>query len=238
MPEKISITNPPVSICIPAYEMHNQGEAMLSQLLESIYKQTYKNYEIVVSDHSVDDRLEKLCAKSLNVTYIKNRDNKGSSSANINKAVDHASGDFIKPMFQDDLFYNAKSLEEMVELQKVSNCDWLACDCAHYRDSIRYLFNEHPASWINPEHLALGSNSIGSPTCILYKNCPLRFDKELIWLMDCEFYYNLFKMFGPPAIMNKVGIINRVWDKSVSNSIATQQLKQKEFEYVRKKWYL
>lgn len=228
--------SPLVSICIPAYEMQGHGEEMLKQLLNSIDQQTFKNYEIVVSDHSVDDKLLELCKKNPKIVYIKNTEHRGSSSQNINKAVDNSRGLFIKPMFQDDLFFNEKSLEEMVKVQESFNSDWVACGCLHYKNSIKELFYNHPATWINPEKLALGNNSIGSPSCILYKNCHLRFDEELLWLMDCDFYYSLSRKCGSPAIMHSTGIVNRIWESSVTNSLVTEQLKHNEYIWVREKW--
>ena len=46
-----------ISICIPTYEFKGDGVKYLSELLDSLRKQTFKNFDIVVSDHSLDDKI-------------------------------------------------------------------------------------------------------------------------------------------------------------------------------------
>ena len=41
-----------VSICIPCYEMKGNGVAYLNDLMNSITAQTFKDYEIIITDHS------------------------------------------------------------------------------------------------------------------------------------------------------------------------------------------
>ena len=48
-----------VSICVPTY--NNPDD--LKRLMESIEKQTYKDYEVVISDDSTDNNIEKLIAE-------------------------------------------------------------------------------------------------------------------------------------------------------------------------------
>nr|MCR4832765.1 glycosyltransferase [Butyrivibrio sp.] len=45
-----------VSICVPTY---NNPEDV-SRLLQSIARQTYKDYEVCISDDSTDDKIEKI----------------------------------------------------------------------------------------------------------------------------------------------------------------------------------
>ncbi len=50
-----------VSMAIPTYSMSNRGAEFLQYALDSIFMQTYTDYEIVVSDHSKDDKIRILC---------------------------------------------------------------------------------------------------------------------------------------------------------------------------------
>lgn len=89
-----------VSIVIPCY---NQGEYLL-ETLDSVYKQTYSNYEIIiVNDGSTDYKtnciLEELSHPKVKVYTTKNR---GLSSAR-NYAISRAKGQLILPLDSDDL---------------------------------------------------------------------------------------------------------------------------------------
>jgi glycosyltransferase involved in cell wall biosynthesis len=98
---------PMISICIPTYEMGGKGLKFLRQGIESIRLQTFDNYEIIISDNSKVDDIENYCnevKKDLNIFYIRNL-NKIGISSNINFAIEHAKGNIIKILFQDDFFY-------------------------------------------------------------------------------------------------------------------------------------
>lgn len=51
-----------ISIGIPVYECHGMGWLYLSELLNSISKQSYKDVEVVISDQSTDDNIFNLCS--------------------------------------------------------------------------------------------------------------------------------------------------------------------------------
>ena len=50
-----------VSIAIPAYAKDNNGISYLKDALESIKKQTFEDYEVVISDHSPSNILLEIC---------------------------------------------------------------------------------------------------------------------------------------------------------------------------------
>ena len=51
----------PVSVCIPCYEMHGNGAIHLRRSLDMLSLQTWKNFEVVVSDHSKSDLIKDCC---------------------------------------------------------------------------------------------------------------------------------------------------------------------------------
>ena len=64
-----------VSICIPTYEMNGRGAEYLEYSFNILYHQTFKNFEIVISDHSSSDLIKDLCEQwnqVLNIKYFKN----------------------------------------------------------------------------------------------------------------------------------------------------------------------
>ncbi len=51
------------SIAIPTYEASGTGAVFLEELLQSILAQTLQDYEVVIADHSKDDKILNLCEK-------------------------------------------------------------------------------------------------------------------------------------------------------------------------------
>ena len=46
------------SICIPAYEYGDEGDLFLNKLLYSMNLQTFKKFEIIVSDQSQNENIK------------------------------------------------------------------------------------------------------------------------------------------------------------------------------------
>lgn len=223
-----------VSIAMPTYEMHGKGAEFLNFALTGIYHQTYKNIEVVISDHSLNDDVKNVCdtwsKKGLTVKYLKNEEMRGSSSANINNALKASSGKYIKILFQDDFLYCADAIEKTVaSLKKEPNKKWLVSACEHSNDGI-HVYRPFFPRYHNQIHL--GNNTISSPSVLTLVNQDIiYFDFNLIWLMDVEYYKRLYIKFGAPIIVNDVTIVNRTWEKQIS-SIVSDELKLKEKIYV------
>lgn len=226
-------TNPLISVVVPCYEMHGKGGVFLHRLLESVYLQTNKNVEVVVSDHSVTNIIEDKCKdwnNKLSITYVRNELGRGSSSINVNTAIKNSTGDIIVPLFQDDFIFNEKYLEKLIEFS-ASDKNWGASACNHTDENESRFFYEHPATYTGFD--VTGINTIGAPSVIFFKKeCKELFDENLIWLMDCEFYYRLHKKFGLPLIFNEVMVTIRMWESNVTNTLATKEIRKKEAQYV------
>src|SRR5438045_4734395 len=103
---------PLVSVCIPTFN----GERFLDECLNSVCEQTLGDFEaVLVDDCSSDatrDIAEAWAARDRRIRYIANNQNVGLVS-NWNRCVTHASGQWIKYLFQDDLL-DSRCLEAMV----------------------------------------------------------------------------------------------------------------------------
>lgn len=100
-----------ISIILPTYN----GERFLRQQLDSIFSQTYQNFElIVVDDASTDSTVEILESYSgrKNFQYHVNTANLGFIE-NFDAAMKLAKGEFIAPCDQDDIWL-AEKLEVLV----------------------------------------------------------------------------------------------------------------------------
>lgn len=92
------------SIIVPVYNV----EKYLDKCLNSIFSNTYKNYEVIIINDGTKDNSEKIINKYIkkykNIIYIK-QDNKGLSSAR-NEGVNKATGDYLLFIDGDDYIEN------------------------------------------------------------------------------------------------------------------------------------
>jgi GT2 family glycosyltransferase len=228
-----------ISICIPTYEMNGKGAEYLEYSFNILYHQTFKNFEIVISDHSKSDLIKDLCDKwktVFNVNYIRNNYKRGNSSANTNNAIKHSSGEIIKILFQDDFLYDEHSLQNQIDCFNKNNNYWLAAACCHYDGE--KLYNPHYPYY--HDEIQYGRNTISAPSAIMFKNEDiLEFDENLISLMDIDYYKRLYNKFGLPAVCNNICFVNRVHKDSVTLSIVhanNSEIHYKEIEYMKKKF--
>ena len=94
--------HPLVSICIPTYN----GAAFIEEALRSGFAQTYPNLEFLVSDDRSKDAtlaIVERVAKQQGVPVKIFHHEPAGIGANWNNCVEHAQGEFIKFLFQDDI---------------------------------------------------------------------------------------------------------------------------------------
>lgn len=92
---------PLVSILIPTHRVN-----LLKHSLQSALSQTYSNTEIIVSDNSENDEIRQLCAQYPQVRYYRNpRPTKTDFWMNVENPMQHARGEYIKYLFDDDLLF-------------------------------------------------------------------------------------------------------------------------------------
>ena len=103
-----------ISICIPTYEFKGDGVKYLSELFDTLRVQTFQDFNIVVSDHSVDDEIHDFCKEKselFEIIYIRNEHGRGNLGPNTNVAMEHGTGRILKVVYQDDLFVNIDALQ-------------------------------------------------------------------------------------------------------------------------------
>ena len=93
-------STPFISICIPAYKRADY----LDRLLKSIAVQSFKNFEVIITDDSPDESLlllTQLYKKQLPIYYKRNLEALGTPE-NWNEGIRLARGQWIKIMHDDD----------------------------------------------------------------------------------------------------------------------------------------
>lgn len=224
-----------VSIAISTYEANGKGPDFLRKNLDEIMKQDYENIEIVISDHASDGSIQSVTTEYQNdkfpIIYVHNPQNKGNISDNINNAINHCNGKYIKILFMDDYLYNSQSITSIVcEFEKQPEKSWLIHTYIHTNDYSRFHRLHHPQMTNN-----IFVNKIGCPSCLVIRNTVSeRFDTEIKWYMDCELYYRLNKCYGSPIILHNSTpyAVQFIHKEQVTNTDITNELISKEKKYI------
>jgi len=204
-----------ISVVIPAYEMSGHGYGFLVNALASVPK----GCEIIVSDDSVNGDFESACRiYHPEVKYVKNKRTKG-AAGNLNNAIDHATGDIIKVLFQDDTLGPIEPFENIKQ--------WAFCTSRHNSDRGDHV----PTVNTDIKALALGNNTYGSPTALAFRKTDLRFDESLKWLLDVDFYARMTLRYGPPEIVDTYVNITE-WFGQATYTVCTGKVRVIEAEYI------
>lgn len=189
---------PIVSICIPTYLQ----TTYLKKTLLSIQEQLFQDYEIIITDDSPNDSVERLL-KEFNfqgkLQYFKNKIKLGTPK-NWNECVKKANGTYIKVLHHDDWFSNNESLNDFVNLMEQNpKADFGFCASKSMDKDGNILFTQVPNKKQlnklrrNCEVLFLG-NFIGAPSVTIYKKLSsMDYDNNIRWMVDVDFYIRILK---------------------------------------------
>jgi len=218
-----------LSVAIPTSDMKNKG-FFLKRLLESLWDQTFQDFEIVVTDNSTDSEISDICKYYRTGIRYFNNPRKG-MAINTNEAIKNSLGELIKIIYMDDFLAHNRSLEKIV---KKFSGHWLVTGCTHVMDDKDERFNNHFPNLSNDIHL--GNNTIGSPSVLTIKNDnPLLFDEEMQWLLDCDYYKRLYDSVGEPVIMEDINVCIGLHDGQMTNTMGEER-KLQEIEYIKQKY--
>ncbi len=117
---------PKISIVVP---MYNTDETFFKELIESIEKQTYSNWELILADGSekINPNLKEYYEGKENIKYKFLNSNKGISE-NTNEAIKLATGEFIGFLDHDDLLSKDALYEVVKTICKIKNVDFIYSD--------------------------------------------------------------------------------------------------------------
>jgi glycosyltransferase involved in cell wall biosynthesis len=226
-----------ISIAIPTYEMNGVGCIFLKKSLELISLQTFKDFEVVISDHSIDDSIKNICEEfkdSLKIIYLRNEVNRGSSSSNMNNAILNCKGEIIKFLFQDEYLYKTNCLEDIKNYFDNNGEYWLITGCSYGESPDQIIGNMIPR--YEDKSIIQSINTIGSPSVVSIRNRDLElFGDNLLWIMDCDYYKRVFDRHGEPGVLadNKVFICQH---KNQVSNLIDSGLKIKEENYLKNKY--
>ena len=110
-------TTPSVSILIPAFR-----PTWINEAIQSALAQTFTDFELIISDDSADDEVEKLVStwSDRRLQYFRNP-TRGAPGSNRDFLISRARGEYIKFLFDDDFLY-PHSLELLLSMASRTGC--------------------------------------------------------------------------------------------------------------------
>ena len=221
-------TAPEISVIMSVYN----GEAYLEEAIESVCRQTFKNWElIIINDCSTDKTAEILSGYALKDSRIKVHTNEINLKlpTSLNKAVSMAKGKYIARMDADDICLPER-LEKQYKFMEdnkdvsLSSCRFMTlkngvvssggCGGRCDNESVRaLLFVTNPI--LHPGVIAKAESM---------KN--LKYDQSLTCTEDLEMWVRFAKNNLKMEIMSEYLMIYRLHDKQITGTTLERQHKE------------
>ncbi|TCP23795.1 glycosyltransferase involved in cell wall biosynthesis [Scopulibacillus darangshiensis] len=181
--------NPKVSVIIPFYNCKYVQHA-----IESVLKQTYKNFEIIVVDDGSTQYRELIDPYKEKIKYIFKKN--GGTATALNFGMKHAAGDLFAWLSSDDMFLPNK-LQKQVDFMKATNADIVYTNFDLINDKNELTKSKvgvHLAKRIDLLRFLMKGCPINGST-VLMKMDVLRgegqFDESLIYTHDYDMWIRL-----------------------------------------------
>jgi glycosyltransferase involved in cell wall biosynthesis len=201
--------SPLISICIPAYKRIHY----LKKLLESISKQTFKEYEVVITDDTPDGSVENFVKefRGIERIYYYNNEPTLGTPENWNEAIRKAKGVWIKLMHDDDWFSTNDALQVFYEnIQKHRDADFFFSAFENVEEGsgktqiVKMSFLDKFIFGMNPYHL-LKKVYVGNPSCTLVRrDLDIWYDSRYQFIVDFEYYIRIIQRTEKPVYIDKV----------------------------------
>lgn len=230
------------SIVIPTYEAKGEGVLLLKNCLDSINLQTFKDFEVIIPDHSQNSHIKEFVrqytsSQSLNIKHFYNSRGRGNSSINMNEGIKKAEGEFIKILHFDDIFYITTALERINDILEETKLKWGATAFNHFDGQTKVFSRDSRLP--SPDGVKAHTNTgWGCPSMSFFYNDkeePNLFDENMIWINDHDMHFRLKQRYNEAAIVSSICVSVRQHNNQVSQTHSGQSIEEKEWEYFFKK---
>ena len=157
---------PEFSIAIPTHDRGKNGPKWMRQLLTTLQNQTFRDFDIVVSDQSKNDNILDVCKEysdEFDFTYVKYEGTV--PCENINIALNECTGRIIKIMFSDDVIVDNNALEIIQKAYNDTDCKWAFSGFCGTRDGENTYEHKVPM-WT--DYMLEGRNLLSSPSVVSF----------------------------------------------------------------------
>lgn len=201
-----------ISVIIPT---HNRAD-LIGRAIESVLRQTYTCFEIIVVDDASTDSTKDVVATfhDKRIRYVKLSSNSGGSIAR-NTGIDQASGNLIAFLDDDDLWKESKLEEQLPLLNKYDAAATATQFFGASRLNMTGCFYDHES--VRADDLRK-RNVIGSTSSFMAKRAVLqlvRFDSSLKKSQDLDIYISILMKGCTIGFLNKpLVFINDDFDRA------------------------
>lgn len=223
------------SILITSYECYGKGVEFLRENLQSVFSQTYRPIQCIVSDHSrdnvIEDMVKTLDTRGVEFIYVRYAEDYGNPVSNWKNALRYATGEYIHYFAMDECFSSTESVGSIVRcFQNNPDAMWIAC--AQLVRPGQFIFTP---SW---NSTILQINSVSGPSAVVIRSKirSIEMDPQFIWYLDIDWYYRLWKHVGAPHILPEVTIVGRQHQHQLTNTVCTSERRALEDQRLRKKY--
>lgn len=231
---------PTFSIVCPVYDMKGGlGQVFLVQYLSHLQYQTFRDFEVIVSDQSTQGIFKSICetfSYVMNVKWVRNTSNIMTAANNVNNGIKHACGKLLKLLYVDDFFVDSDALLK-IKNQFDTNPEkcWMISGFVHCDENKRNFYNARAPRY-DQLHV-LGDNTTGNPSnYTVRRDRALEMDENLKWLVDGEYFYRSYYHYGLPIMTNDVLVCFREHNHSAFQDQAFRDLDERERNYCTQKY--
>lgn len=210
-----------ISVVLPVYN----GEQFLTQSIESVIRQTYKEWELLILDDCSTDSTQRLSMeyvqKDPRIHYYRNEKNLR-LPRNLNRGFSLAKGDWLT-WTSDDNYYYSDAFEKMLRTAKKTGREYIIAS-----SDIVNSDNEIVESWSAP--IDACERSIGEcvgNACFLYsRNVYERtgdYDPEMELCEDFDYWQRICINFTPAVIVERL-YAYRWHDRSLTSTLKKEDI--------------
>ena len=195
-----SLSQPLISVCIPAYN----NESFIRETIDCILHQTYQNWELIISDDCSKDHTVDIIKTYTDprIRLIERQKNSG-LVGNWNSLVPELKGEYVKLLCGDDLI-DPTCLEKQLAVFLSGNYPGVSLVTAHTRlidETGKQLFVKKypfktgfiPSKKAIASNFLFGTNTIGEPGAGLFKREVYEkmgsYDASNNYLVDLDFWF-------------------------------------------------
>lgn len=196
----MTVKAPKISVCIPTY---NRPE-LLGPAIESVLKQTFSDYELIISDNASGDSTAAIISsfKDSRINHIRKKENIGLVD-NWNSCLAASKGKYITIFHDDDLMLPDNLAFKVDALDRneragmvhsnfhiIDESGSITKKNAHFIESDDFV--ESGLSFLRKS--LLGFNPVNPPSAVIRKECYDRlggFNKKVHFTTDLEFWMRI-----------------------------------------------
>jgi glycosyltransferase involved in cell wall biosynthesis len=226
---------PTVTVVIPVYN----GEGYICEALESVFAQTFCDYEVLCINDGSTDRSAALLMSYGERVRVVHQENAGQSAAR-NAGVALARGEYIAFLDQDDRWYPSKLAQEVAVLAAASDVVLVHCNYDQVDAEGRMLqagagLVERASALASPLGLLIGEALILPSAMCVRRNTFQRvggFDAELRGFEDFDLVARL-KPQGRFVLLHESGMAHRLHEGGCTRTGGIRIMRSRERFLIR-----